>query len=156
MRPEGGSAITIPSDRGPGSTTDTALPLRGDGAVPTTFGPTGVDSAALTARLANKLDVTTSRGETTTVRVRGELLQETAPTFTDTVALLGDDAAVSELVVDLSATTFMDSTGLGTLVSLRNKVLVRGGRFLLVRPEDRVFRLFEITRLDSVFEFVEA
>lgn len=50
----------------------------------------------------------------------------------------------------------MDSTGLGTLVNLRNHVTARGARFGLVRPDDRVFRLFELTHLDGVFAFVEA
>lgn len=150
--------MTIPSQRDPGSVPDTARPHLDDPtlAEPTVFGPTDVDPAALPTHSAGKLDVSTSGGETTTVRVRGELLQETALTFTDTVEGLGDDVTVQQLVVDLSGTTFMDSTGLGTLVSLRNQVLVRGGRFLLVRPDDRVFRLFELTRLDTVFDFVEA
>jgi anti-sigma B factor antagonist len=124
-------------------------------AEPVVFGPVEVDPTALPAVVGDKLEVTASGRPVTTVQVRGELLQETATGFTDAVAHLADDPDVREVVVDLAATTFMDSTGLGTLVSLRNRVLVRGARFALTRPDDRVFRLFELTRLDSVFDFVD-
>lgn len=119
------------------------------------FATDAVDDDPL-ARTSDTLALATSRGPTTTVHVKGELLQETVPVFTDVVGVLGDDATIGRLVIDLSPTTFMDSTGLGTLVNLRNQVTGRGARFELVRPDDRVFRLFELTRLDSVFEFVEA
>jgi anti-sigma B factor antagonist len=95
-------------------------------------------------------------GDVTTVRVHGELLQETVPVLAGAMAPVVEDGAVRTVVVDLSQTSFMDSTGLGTLVTLHNSVQRRGARFRLVRPEDRVFRLFELTRLDTLFEFVDA
>ena len=150
--------MVVPSARGPESLARPHDDRTGLAAPePVVFGPTDVDPTALTALTANQLEVTTAEsGSSTTVRVRGELLQESVTRFIDAVSRLGDDAAVVELVVDLSGTTFLDSTGLGSLVSLRNQVLARGGRFAVVRPEDRVFRLFELTRLDTVFEFVDA
>ncbi|MHA3701237.1 STAS domain-containing protein [Jatrophihabitans sp. YIM 134969] len=104
-----------------------------------------------------QIEVTTRvDGATTTIHVRGTLLQETAARFTDVATPVGEDATVTHVVVDLSGTAFMDSTGLGTLVTLRNTMLGRGGRLAVIRPDDRVFRLFELTRLDTVFEFVDA
>lgn len=151
--------MTVPSHREPASLVEPPAADR-EGKVPpapTLFGPRGVDPTGLPAIAPERLEVSTSFDPgTTTVRVRGELLQETASLFADAVADLADDTGVGHLVVDLSGATFMDSTGLGALVSLRNQLLARGGRFELVKPQDRVFRLFELTRLDSVFEFVDA
>lgn len=149
--------MTLPSRRRPDPVArhpdDRVAPIL---AAPTVFGPTDVDAAALPPLAPHQLEVTTSvSGPATTVHVRGELLQETVARLNDAATRLADDTGVTDLVVDLSGVTFMDSTGLGSLLSLRNHVFVRGGRFALVRPEGRVFRLFEITQLDSVFEFVD-
>lgn len=149
--------MTLPSRRRPEPVARHPDDEAAAAAEPVVFGPTGVDAAALPPLASHQLEVTTSvSGPSATVHVRGELLQETVARLNDAASPLADDAGVEHLVVDLSGVTFMDSTGLGSLLSLRNHVLVRGGRFALVRPEDRVFRLFEITQLDSVFAFVDA
>jgi anti-sigma B factor antagonist len=55
------------------------------------------------------------------------------------------------LVVDLTHTTFMDSTALGTLISARRRALALDGSFVILCREPRLLRLFEITSLDKVF-----
>ena len=116
---------------------------------PTVFGPVDLAAAALPTVTRDGLVVTTTTdGGVVTVRVVGELLHETRTAFSDAVGPLA--ATSRDLLVDLSATTFMDSTGLGTLVLLRNQVVHRGGTFRLVRPEERVF---QVVHLDRAFEF---
>lgn len=58
---------------------------------------------------------------------------------------------VDTLVLDLSGVAFLDSSGIGTLVELRNVATDTGGQLVLRRPSDRTRRLLEITALDSVF-----
>ncbi len=60
-------------------------------------------------------------------------------------------AAPARLVLDLSGVAFLDSSGIGTLVELRNVATDTGGELLLRRPSERTRRLLEITALDSVF-----
>lgn len=55
------------------------------------------------------------------------------------------------LVLDLAAVDFLDSTGLGTLVELRNVATDTGGSLLLRQPSTCVRRLLELTALDAVF-----
>ena len=57
----------------------------------------------------------------------------------------------STLVLDLSGVSFLDSSGIGTLVELRNVATDTGGALVLRRPSDRTRRLLEITALDTVF-----
>lgn len=57
---------------------------------------------------------------------------------------------VPRLVVDSSAVTFIDSTGLGALVS-SIKLLGRTGRVAVCGARDSVAMLFRITRMDKVF-----
>lgn len=102
------------------------------------------------------LDVTTSRsGDRLVVVVTGELLQETADVFSAVVdAALAAVPRVAAVTVDLRPTTFLDSTGLGRLVSLRHRLGELDVDLAVVKPAERVFRLFEITHLDAVFAFV--
>lgn len=56
------------------------------------------------------------------------------------------------LVLDLSEVTFIDSTGISTLVAIRNAASTQSLNLVLRRPAPRVRRLIEITNLDTVFE----
>ncbi|MBO9376396.1 anti-sigma factor antagonist [Sphingomonas histidinilytica] len=57
---------------------------------------------------------------------------------------------VRKLVLDLSRVSFMDSTGLGALVSLL-KMLGGNGAMAVAGVQPPVRKLFEMTRLDSLF-----
>lgn len=56
------------------------------------------------------------------------------------------------IVVDLTDTTFLDSTMLHALLSARNE-LRDGGQLLLVTSDATVKKVFEITGLDRFFAF---
>ncbi|MCW2786359.1 MAG: anti-sigma-factor antagonist [Marmoricola sp.] len=62
----------------------------------------------------------------------------------------------AEILVDLTATTFIDSVSLGTLVGARRKAHTLRGTFALVLGNQRVRRVFEITGLDKVFTTYES
>lgn len=55
--------------------------------------------------------------------------------------------------VDLSRATFIDSDGLGALVSVHKHVVSKGGRARLVGVSPRVRELLRMTRMEEVFEF---
>jgi anti-sigma B factor antagonist len=65
---------------------------------------------------------------------------------------LGDlvQRGLSRFVIDLSAVTFVDSTGLGALVSAL-KVTGRPGSVAVAGANDAVATLFKVTRMDKVF-----
>ena len=58
------------------------------------------------------------------------------------------------LEIDLSETVFMDSSGLGTLISLHKTLRARGGQFRLINPSSTCQQLLELTRLHRTFEIV--
>jgi anti-sigma B factor antagonist len=61
-------------------------------------------------------------------------------------------AGARTIVVDLTDTTFLDSTMLHALLSARNKFR-DGGRLLLVTNNETVNRVFEIAGIDRFFAF---
>jgi len=58
--------------------------------------------------------------------------------------------------VDLSATSFLDSCGLGALIALHKTACDRNGSVRLLRPLPAVERVLELTRLHRVFEIVKS
>ena len=58
-------------------------------------------------------------------------------------------------VLNLAGVNYIDSSGLGQLVSIWTSVRNKGGHMTLLNPSKRVRRLFEITRLNTVFEICE-
>jgi anti-sigma B factor antagonist len=56
-----------------------------------------------------------------------------------------------DLVLDLEGVTFVDSLGLGALVSARRKTEAFGGSLALVCTNPAVLKVFRLTHLDRVF-----
>jgi len=56
--------------------------------------------------------------------------------------------------IDLSRTTFMDCTGLGALIALRNVARTRNGGVSLVNPTPIAQRLLDVVRAREIFEIV--
>jgi anti-sigma B factor antagonist len=61
------------------------------------------------------------------------------------------DAGKTRIVVDLTRTTFIDSTTLGVLVGARKRLRVHNGTLAVVCPDPDKLGLFEMTGLDRVF-----
>ena len=58
----------------------------------------------------------------------------------------------TELLIDLSEVSFIDSTTIGILMRTRKRLAPVGGRVLVVTSDRNILRLFEITALDRMFE----
>ena len=54
------------------------------------------------------------------------------------------------ILIDLSETTFLDSCGLGALVSLEKSAAERQGRLRLVNPQLPVRQILALTRMDRL------
>ena len=64
--------------------------------------------------------------------------------------------AQKHIEVDLSQTLFVDSCGLGALVSLHKTVCGREGVLRVLRPAPAVRQILELTRMHRLFEIVGA
>jgi anti-sigma B factor antagonist len=72
-----------------------------------------------------------------------------APVFKDEIAKC-IDAGQSQIVLDLSGVDFIDSSGLGALVSCLKRLGPRGS-LAVAGASGAVSRLFTLTRMDKVF-----
>ena len=87
------------------------------------------------------------------VAVTGEIDLFTAPEFKQHMSA-PIDAGCANLVVDLSATTFIDSSSLGVLIGAHRRLKLRGGSLVVVCDNEAIVKTFRITGLDGVFTLV--
>jgi anti-sigma B factor antagonist len=88
------------------------------------------------------------------VAVGGEVDVATAPSLRTLLVDLIAEGKIN-LLVDLTAVDFLDSTGLGVLVSTVKRVRTDGGDLTLVCANHHILKVLEITGLTSVFAIYE-
>ena len=88
--------------------------------------------------------------DTHVLAVTGEIDLFTAPEFKQRMSAL-IDAGRSRVVVDLTETTFIDSSSLGVLIGAHRRLKLRGGALLVVCNSEAIAKTFKITGLDGVF-----
>lgn len=59
------------------------------------------------------------------------------------------------LDLEFSGTWFVDSSGLGALISLHKLMISRGGQLRVIDPSPPVLQLLELTRMHRIFEIVK-
>jgi anti-sigma B factor antagonist len=57
-----------------------------------------------------------------------------------------------QIIVQLGHVRFIDSSGLGALLSGNKHIIAKSGRFALANIQKQVLSMFELTRLNRVFE----
>ena len=97
----------------------------------------------------------TTEGDKAVLAVRGSVDLTTAPALRTRLAELIDDGHTC-VVVDMSGTDFLDSTGLGALVAALKRLRMKDGEIRLVCTSGHVRKVFEITSLDRVFGMYES
>ncbi len=85
-----------------------------------------------------------------TVRGEGQLVVGNRQELKDLVqqALA---ASHRKLLIDFTATGYIDSSGLGALVTIAKQVREQGGELRLAGLNDDLRSLFELTKLDTLF-----
>lgn len=98
-----------------------------------------------------ELDIATENaGASCTIVLNGEVDVYTSPRLRQQLNELIDGGCMN-LVVDLQDLGFIDSSGLGVLVSALRKVKEQGGTLRLVCAKESILKIFRITGLDKVF-----
>ena len=93
--------------------------------------------------------------DTHVVSVTGEVDLFTAPEFRQRV-MAPIAAGVEHVIVDLMATTFIDSSSLGVLIGAHRRLKARGSRLIVACNGEAIVKTFRITGLDGVFKLVDS
>jgi len=97
------------------------------------------------------LNVYPGTSGSTVIEVTGEIDVYTAPKLREKIINLVESGSY-QLIVDMEAVEFLDSTGLGVLVGGLKRVRAHDGSIDLVCTQSRILRIFRITGLNNVFD----
>ncbi len=89
------------------------------------------------------------------VEVNGELIVGNRENFKQ-VVLERLNAGDRKFVVDFQESSYIDSSGLGALVSLSRKIRELGGALRLAGLNEDLRTLFELTKLDTLFQISDS
>jgi anti-sigma B factor antagonist len=93
----------------------------------------------------------TKFGTSVTLCLQGRIVIGGTLVLRDTMEGLRD---VTSIVFDLNGVSLIDAHGLGFMLELREQLKAKGIEFRLIHLTERVRRVFEITRLNTVFEIM--
>lgn len=96
-----------------------------------------------------------SYGHAVILIFKGELVEDTIEALRQAVDHQLESNEVIDLVLNLESVPFVDSQALEYLLDLQDRLAERLGQVRLVKCDENVRKILEITRLDSVFELFE-
>lgn len=96
-------------------------------------------------------NITPVQSRSNVIPLKGEIDLHISPTVTTALNEVIDNKP-ERLVVDLSEVSYIDSAGLAALIQAMQKVEGYGGKFMLSGLQESVRSIFEISRLDQVFQ----
>lgn len=88
------------------------------------------------------------------VEVDGELIVGNREEFKEVVIDRLDDGG-RKFLVDFAESSYIDSSGLGALVSLSKRIREAGGELRLAGLNDDLRTLFELTKLNTLFQILD-
>jgi anti-sigma B factor antagonist len=91
-----------------------------------------------------------SIGDITVVAPEGRCDRRTAPALAEWLDS-ASRSGVNRIIVEMGGITFMDSTGLATLIRFMKQCRATGGDLCLANLQQPVRIIFELTRLDNAF-----
>lgn len=56
-----------------------------------------------------------------------------------------------KILIDMSDLEYIDSSGLGVLISIMKKIKLEKGKMILLSPQKSIVQILELTSLDNVF-----
>jgi len=104
-----------------------------------------------------KLSIATEEGQNVCVAISGNVTQrELGPIQEPLIDLLGPSGYSRLVRLDLSGTSFMDSSGVGWLLTCHKRMKQAGGKLTLLAPHPVVANVLKVLKLEKVFEIEPA
>jgi len=98
-----------------------------------------------------ELDINVDRAQSVcTMTLVGEVDVYTAPRMKEEL-VSAIESGCNNVIIDMEGVGFIDSSGLGVLVSALRRARERDGAVRVVCTRDNILKIFRITGLDKVF-----
>lgn len=89
------------------------------------------------------------------IRLAGDLIGEDNGTQLLEIANNAIQHQVLTCIVDISKLRYINSSGIGVLITILTKFRNKGGEVYLMKPSDNVQKLLVITKLNAIFQIVQ-
>lgn len=93
-------------------------------------------------------------GKTNMVFIKGEIDIYSIEKFRETIENQ-IKTQVPEIILDCSELSYMDSTGMGVLIELRNKTKEMGQKIIMMNPRPNIKKLLTLTGVDKIIEVID-
>ena len=94
-------------------------------------------------------------GNTIVLKMEGDLIGE--DNGLDLIELVNDAIEKQVLfgIIDISGIRYINSSGIGVLITILTKLRNKGGEVYLLKPNESVQKLLIITKLNAIFTIVD-
>ena len=96
------------------------------------------------------------KNKTLILRISGDLIGE--DNGTQLVSAVNEAMTHEALtcIIDISGLRYINSTGIGVLITILTKFRNKGGEVFLMNPSESVKKLLIITKLNSIFHIIKS
>ncbi|SRR6056297_2600814 len=90
--------------------------------------------------------------ETAILKIFGEVNFENSNPIKEESKDLITKNNVGDLIIDLSSVPYLDSSGIGFVLSIFKFMRDKKDRLILLNPNDKVKRVLEVTKIDNIIK----
>ena len=90
------------------------------------------------------------------LRLVGDLIGEDSGATVVEVATDAIQQSIKKCIVDISGLRYINSSGIGLLITILTKFRNKGGEVYLMKPSESVQKLLVITKLNAIFQIVQS
>lgn len=90
------------------------------------------------------------------LRISGDLIGEDNGMQVITVVNEAVTHQVKTCIIDISGLRYINSSGIGVLITILTKFRNKGGEVYLMNPSENVTKLLIITKLNSIFQIINS
>jgi anti-sigma B factor antagonist len=96
------------------------------------------------------------RSNVLVIKLSGDLIGEN--NSADVIAVVTDmlQQKIKTCIVDISGLRYINSSGIGLLITILTKFRNKGGEVYLMKPSESVQKLLVITKLNAIFQIIQS
>lgn len=96
------------------------------------------------------------KGNSLVLHISGDLIGEDNGMQLITVVNEAVTHQVKTCIIDISGLRYINSSGIGVLITILTKFRNKGGEVYLMNPSENVTKLLIITKLNSIFQIIKS
>jgi anti-sigma B factor antagonist len=96
------------------------------------------------------------KNNTFVIKLSGDLIGENSGTNILDVVNNAINQKIMTCIIDISELRYINSSGIGVLITILTKFRNKGGEVYLMNPSENVKKLLVITKLNAIFQIVKS